>query len=412
MKHPFVLLTLFKFILAFILLAIQFYFYRGIRILLTTGKPHRRLLIVARIAFLLFSLPVFIAIFWIPFVTPLPALWVLLVFYPFYCWHLTWVLMFILTAAGELLGMLLRLVRRLGHITGGPGSRQTKFQQAHQPTRRAFLRQASITTAGVIFSGAAYGAFAHDQYELTKITIPLSRLPASFEGYTIALLSDIHSSIFMTKEMMTRYVGVTNELGANLIVVTGDFVNSLVEEVYPFAEAFSQLRAPDGVFGVLGNHDYYTRNVELIAGVVNQCGIRLLRNEHTLLRRGEERITLAGVDDVPNGYTARELFARSARGCDEERLKLLLCHRPYFFREAAEQRFDLTLAGHTHGGQIVMARFGGEVVAPARLASPYVAGLYTKEESRLYVSRGIGTVAVPIRINCPPEVTLITLVRG
>lgn len=403
------LLSLFKFIFGFVLLGIQFYFYRAVKAYLSEGRPRPRLLLLARILFALFSLPVLVASFWFPLVTRAPALVIFILFYPFYCWHFTWFLMFLLTAAGEVLRLILRGASFLRQMAGGP---PRKPVLPYQPSRRTFLRRTSVTTAGVIFSGAAYGALVHDNYELTRITIPLARLPHAFEGYTIALLSDIHSSIFMTRETMDRYVSAANELGANIIAVTGDFVNSMVQEVHPFAESFSRLTAQDGVYGVLGNHDFYTKDVEQVAEVVNQCGIRLIRNQYLTLRRGGESLILAGVDDAEIPPVARNYITRSLAGAPDEPARVLLCHRPYFLREAIDSQVDLMLSGHTHGGQIVLARFGNEVMAPARLASPFVAGLYKRSGTQLYVSRGIGTVGLPIRINCPPELTLITLTRA
>jgi predicted MPP superfamily phosphohydrolase len=266
--------------------------------------------------------------------------------------------------------------------------------------------------AGAAFAGSALGALGKDRYDITEISIPIAGLPDRLQGFTIALASDIHSSVFMTLPTMRNYVSLLNGMGADCIVVTGDFVNSMVEEVYPFAEAFSELRAPLGVYGVLGNHDYYTRNVDAVARAVNDAGIRLLVNERVSLQKENETLHLAGVDDTGSHERAAQWFDKASRGAGEGAPKILLCHRPYYFEEAARRKFDLTLSGHTHGGQIVFARIGNDIIAPARMASPYVAGLYSIGRSRMYVSRGIGTVGIPVRINCPPEITKITLVKG
>src|SRR5205823_5243254 len=125
-----------------------------------------------------------------------------------------------------------------------------------------------------------------------------------FIGFTIALLSDVHSSVFMTKETMLRYARAANSLGADMIAVVGDFVNSRVDEVYPFAEAFSELKARDGVYGVLGNHDYYSRDVETVARNVNECGIKLLINDRVTLERQHKKLYLLGADDVGSGARA------------------------------------------------------------------------------------------------------------
>src|SRR5262249_5781806 len=152
--------------------------------------------------------------------------------------------------------------------------------------------------AGAAFSGSAVGALGKDRFEVTNLEVPIPDLPPELSGFSIALASDIHSSVFMTRETMDRYVSALNEMKAECVAVTGDFVNSMVDEVYPFAEAFSRLRAPQGVYGVLGNHDYYTRDVDAVAREVVDCGIRLLLNERITIQRGNARLHLLGVDDT------------------------------------------------------------------------------------------------------------------
>jgi predicted MPP superfamily phosphohydrolase len=403
------LLFLFRVVICSILLSIQLFFYRFLSrhlARLASGTTYIRTL---RIVFVVFSSPLIFIFLGGGWISHLPATVIASVLYPVYCWHFSWFLLFILIAIEHGLRQCRDTVRRIWRktIPGEPDRQETRV--AFEPTRRKFIKQSFIAATGTIFTATAYGAIAHNNYELSRVTIPIRGLPEDFHGFTIALLSDIHSSIFMTKETMQDYVRMTNTLEPDLIAVTGDFVNSMVEEVYPFAEAFSSLYAPYGVFGVLGNHDYYTRNVEAVASVVNECGIRLFRNEHIQIRKNTTAIILGGIDDVGNNSTAARLTEVAMGGSPENTPKIFLSHRPYYFHQFSSRNIDLTLSGHTHGGQIVLARFGNDVVAPARLASPYVAGLYSLGSSKMYVSRGIGTVAVPIRINCPPEITLITL---
>jgi predicted MPP superfamily phosphohydrolase len=194
-----------------------------------------------------------------------------------------------------------------------------------------------------------------------------------------------------------------------MIAVPGDFVNANVREIAPFGEAFSALRAPSGVFGVLGNHDFYTGSPDIVAREVTSCGIRVLRNESIEIRKNGARISVLGVDDIGRYATAPMLMDKTIASAPPGVVRILLCHRPYFIQEAAERNIGLILSGHTHGGQIVFARIGNAVIAPARIASPYIWGKYRLNDTHMYVSRGVGTVALPIRINCPPEITLITL---
>ena len=182
-----------------------------------------------------------------------------------------------------------------------------------------------------------------------------------------------------------------------------------IEEVYPFAEAFEGLKAPYGVYGVLGNHDFYTRDVNTVVKEVNGCGIKLLRNENVTIQKNGSYFHLVGVDDIGTHDQADMAMTYALRGINDQVPKILMCHRPYFFDVAESKGIALTLSGHTHGGQIVFFKMGSTIIAPARIASPYVSGLYTINESNMYVNRGLGTVGIPVRLNCPPEITKITL---
>ncbi len=213
----------------------------------------------------------------------------------------------------------------------------------------------------------------------------------------------------MSREDMTEYTRLVNGLQADMIAVPGDFVNANVREITPFAEAFSALEAPSGVFGVLGNHDYYTGSPDIVAREVTSCGIKILRNENIEVKKNGARICILGVDDIGRYTTAAMVMDKAAASAPSGVVRILLCHRPYFIQEAAERNVRLVLSGHTHGGQIVLGRIGNAVIAPARIASPYIWGKYSINNTHMYVSRGVGTVALPIRINCPPEITRITL---
>ncbi len=404
-----ILFFLVKFILCAILISIQVFFFRFLRQHFTSVGTSQKFTAILQTIFVLFSVPLIFLLFDTGWIAHLPAGITGMILTPVYCWHFSWFLIFIFISFEYGVQRIVVMFRLIIRSVAARKNSQPQNQVTFQPTRRKFIRQSFLAATGTIFTTAAYGAIAHDHYDLSRLTIPISGLPDEFDGFTIAFLSDIHSSIFMTKDTMQKYVNATNALKPDMIAVTGDFVNSMVDEVYPFAEAFSSLSAPSGVFGVLGNHDYYTRNVEAVARVVNECGIRLFRNEHIRLKKKNATIVLGGIDDVGYAPAAARLTDRAMNGSPDRATKILLSHRPYFLPEFSSRNIDLTLAGHTHGGQIVLARFGNYVLAPAQIASPYVAGLYTLNQSKMYVSRGIGTIVVPIRVNCPPEITLITL---
>ena len=275
-------------------------------------------------------------------------------------------------------------------------------------SRRVFLKGSAVALSAYSFIGATKGVIDRDDYEIVERTVHIRNLPDEFKEFTIGLMSDIHSSVFMTKEEMDDYVSALNGLKTDVILVPGDFVNSQTEEVYPCAEALSALRAPYGVYGCLGNHDYFA-NVEEVAKRIDGCGVKLLRNDALKIQKGNSFLNLIGVDDIPMSGGVEPYLERALSSVRNPNPRILLCHKPYYLDSFATHNIDLTLAGHTHGGQVVFAKIGNTIISPASLFSKYVWGLYKSGESQMYVTRGIGTVGVPIRVNCPPELTKITL---
>ncbi len=289
--------------------------------------------------------------------------------------------------------------------------------------RRKFIRSAALAATGYIASSTTLSAMGSThEHQVEKVVMKIPGLPPAFRGTTVAMVTDIHSSVFMTREQMSRYVAEVMKLKADMIFVTGDFVNSKVQEVYPFAEAFSGLSAPMGVYGVTGNHDYYAGQIETVAREVEQTGMKLLRNENIVLQKGNDKLWLMGMDDadiydirsyLADGRSRKGTIENLTSGIPEGGTKLFLCHKPYPFEEYSALGVDAMFSGHTHGGQVVLAHLDNINLSFASLASKYVAGLYksrTNRRSQLYVSRGIGTVGIPVRLNCPPEITYFVLV--
>jgi len=275
-------------------------------------------------------------------------------------------------------------------------------------SRRAFLRTGAVGLSSLALVGSSYTISSNEDYDLVERTITIPRLPEAFRGFSIGLLSDIHSSVFMNKEDMDGYVKAMNALAPDVIFVTGDFVNSATREVYPFAESFSQLKAPHGVFGVLGNHDYFA-DVDVVSKEVDACGVKLLRNDARQISIGSSAINIVGVDDIGRGARASDYIGRALSSVTNTAPRILLCHKPYFMEEFSSNAFDLVLSGHTHGGQVVFAKINDTYITPASLWSKYVWGLYRHNDTQLYVNRGLGSVGIPFRMNCPPEVTKLTL---
>jgi predicted MPP superfamily phosphohydrolase len=286
-------------------------------------------------------------------------------------------------------------------------------------TRRAFVHTSVLGLSGIALASCTRGIMTRTDIEITYRTFEIPNLPAAFHGRTVSLLSDIHSSPFMSLDDLRRVVDQVNQLKSDIILIPGDFVTSHHSEIPPFIEAMAGLKAPLGVFGCTGNHDYYC-GVDLVSSAISEINFNLLRNENAKITIDGQSLHIIGVDDDDAESVKRYVEGKPAphieaaySGIPNDAASILLCHKPYHFEAFAKTNVGLMLSGHTHGGQIVLARIGRSVMSLTALASHFIEGTYTPEESQsstqLYVSRGIGVVGLPIRVNCPPEITQITL---
>jgi uncharacterized protein len=274
------------------------------------------------------------------------------------------------------------------------------------PGRRRFLQQSFVAVSATPFLAAGYGLlFGRLDVEVTRRRIRLSRLPKAFEGFRITQLSDFHISPFLTANEIRRCVTITNRLKPDLIVMTGDFVAWDPEAEGEVVQALSGLRAPYGVFGCLGNHETETQTEESITRLFAAQNVRILRQEHAPIQVRSETLNLIGVDDsLSRLQGVKQLMM-------PDTVNILLSHDPDNFDLAARLGIDLTLAGHTHGGQLSL-EFLHRGLCLSRFETPYVSGWYEKPGGRqLYVNRGIGTTGFPIRLGAPPEITVLELVR-
>ncbi len=274
--------------------------------------------------------------------------------------------------------------------------------------RRQFLRQGAAGLTVISVANPLGNIAADDEFEVVYKTIRLPKLPAPLRGLRVGMISDIHSGPYMDKPQMDRYVERLNALKPDIILLPGDFVQSRNEEVEPLCDSFSKLKARYGVYGSTGNHDYFD-DADYISKELEHAGIRMLRNTHTLIEVKGKELALVGLDDVRSGHPFDDLFRQAIDGLDAQLPNIVLCHKPYYLEEASEYGAGLMVSGHTHGGQFVLARVFGTVITPAALISGYVEGLYRLDATQLYVTRGIGTVGIPVRFNCPPEITVLTL---
>ncbi|HEV7891597.1 MAG TPA: metallophosphoesterase, partial [Pyrinomonadaceae bacterium] len=251
------------------------------------------------------------------------------------------------------------------------------------------------------------GVFEAWDYELTETVVRVRDLPERFEGFRIVQVSDVHHGRLVPIEEVRRVVELANSARADMVALTGDYTTSLKRYVEPCAEALAGLRAPEGVWAVLGNHDHNTDG-PLTRQALKRRGIEVLTNQNTELRRGADVLQLAGVDDWGWGKAD---FARAVQGLDKSKPTLMLSHEPMALDVPETRGVSLILSGHTHGGQVTLP-FVGAPAAYVWKHLKYLRGLYGSEETQLYVSRGTGMIGVPIRIGARPEVAVLRLQKA
>lgn len=240
--------------------------------------------------------------------------------------------------------------------------------------------------------------------EVTRKELGLSGLPAAFDGLTIAFLTDFHCSAQTPPSFLERIVRATNRLEPQLILLGGDYITRGAAYLEPIQQLLGQLQAPLGKFGVLGNHDFET-DIGAVRDMLAHAGITDLTNHNRFLTRQGERLYLAGVGDL---WRDTPDLAAALAGVGADAAVILLSHNPHFAERITDPRVRLVLAGHTHGGQVQPPR-AGAWYANSRLGRFFVIGEVRHPTFVLYVSRGLGTVVVPFRYNCPPEITYLTL---
>ena len=309
------------------------------------------------------------------------------------------------------------------------------------PSRRYFFRSATALAGAAPFLSVMYG-FAAERldYHVRRVEIPTTNLPPALDGMKIVQLSDIHLSGYMSRTDVRRAVDMANELGADLAVVTGDFITGVSDPLADCVDEIRQLRAPLGIFGCNGNHEIYARAEDAAERLFAQAGMKLLRHENVQLAFRGAHFNLLGVDyqreRTPGGHRL-QMLPDLAAFVRRDMPNILLSHNPNTFNRAAELGIELSLAGHTHGGQIQVEILDHRL-SPARFITDYIAGAYFRLLSMpatdnralkdanhsatfshaqpplsvLYVNRGLGTVGAPVRLGVPPEITLITLRRA
>jgi uncharacterized protein len=284
-------------------------------------------------------------------------------------------------------------------------------------SRRQFLQQTAVLVSATPFVAAGYGLlYERQDVEVVRQSVRLPHLPKTFDGFRIAQLSDIHMGPFTTADYIRRCVATTNGLKPDLIVLTGDYIAWDPGVESEVVRALAGLRAPQGVFGCLGNHEEESNSEDYVTSLFAKQGIHILRQQHTLIQLASETVNLIGIDD-PRGETEAEwvqdVYRRLHKGLvTPETVNILLAHEPSvsMFDRAAELGIDLMLAGHTHGGQLALEAVH-RGFNTSSLIYRYTSGWYENRGTKLYVNRGIGTTGFPIRLGARPEITVLELSR-
>src|SRR5476649_1128213 len=265
-------------------------------------------------------------------------------------------------------------------------------------TRRAVLKTLLATGVGAASGTGAYG-FLYGRHELsiTQAVVTVAGLPPALAGLRLGLLTDVHRSYFVSHDDVAHAVTALMSQQPDLIVLGGDYVTYGDRDyVARAADALAPLSAPQGVYGILGNHD----DDHDMPAALGRNGVQMLKDARTRLTIRNETVDLVGI----RFWTKRQMdIAALVRGAAP--MTILLAHDPRRLTEAAALGVPLVLSGHTHGGQVVLPLLG----AVAAQKFPVIAGIGRRERTTLFVSRGVGTIYVPVRINCPPEVALLTL---
>ncbi len=277
--------------------------------------------------------------------------------------------------------------------------------QSFDPRRRAMLQTAIGALAAAPAVALGVGIIVRKDLVVNEVNLKFPGLPKDLQGLRLVQISDIHMSSFFTRQDLARAVDAANGLRADLMLVTGDLITDRYDPLDDCILELKRLRAISGLWGCLGNHEMHARVEAYATQKAKLVGLQFLRQEREMLRFGNANLNLVGVDhqkrDQPYLTKAAGLVA-------PDEFNILLSHNPDVFPVAEKQGYQLTISGHTHGGQINL-EFLGNNFNVADLVTPFTKGTYHINSASLYVNSGLGTIGVPVRLGAPPEVTLITL---
>lgn len=292
------------------------------------------------------------------------------------------------------------------------------------PSRRKFVSTIALGLAAIPFGSLLIGMFKGKyNYKVLTYALEFDDLPEAFDGYKITQISDVHSGSFDNEEKVAYGVDLINNQESDVILFTGDLVNNMTSEMTPWKSLFSTLKAKDGVYSVLGNHDYgeymqweskaaKEKNLEDLKRLQKDMGWDLLLNEHRTLERNGAQIKLIGVENWGQGFKQAGDLAKASEGVVKTDFKVLMSHDPSHWKEqvkGSDLNYHLTLSGHTHGMQYGIEIPGWFKWSPVKYRYEHWAGIYEELGRYINVNRGFGFIGYPGRVGIWPEVTVIEL---
>jgi hypothetical protein len=301
-------------------------------------------------------------------------------------------------------------------------------EKGYFPSRRKFISSIALGIAAIPFASLLYGMFKGKyNFRVLSYTLEFDDLPDAFDGYQLTQISDIHSGSFDNKEKIAYAVNLVNEQKSDVILFTGDMVNNTASEMEPWKDTFAKLTAKDGVFSVLGNHDYgdYVQweskeakaaNLQRLKDIQKEMGFNLLLNETAFLEKEGQRLALIGVENWgAGGFKKAGDLDKAISAIEKNDFKILMSHDPSHWEQQVIQHdhhFHLTLSGHTHGMQFGIEIPGWIKWSPVKWRYKYWAGVYKEMGQYINVNRGFGYLGYPGRVGIWPEITVITLKKA
>jgi len=338
--------------------------------------------------------------------------------------------MLLLVLIPKLLLSLVLLFEDIYRLFAGTSNYFSNYNKdaAFFPERRKFVSQIALGLAAIPFASLIYGmTFGKYNYKVIKQQVFFPDLPDAFDGFTITQISDIHSGSFDNPDKINYAIDLVNEQNSDMILFTGDIVNTHAKEMHPWIESFNRIKKHKyGKFSVLGNHDYgeyvtwpsqkaKDENFEAIKNLYGQIDFKLLLNEHTFIEKGNDKMALVGVENWGNNFKKAGDINKASANLTKDDFKILMSHDPSHWEYEVknhEKNFHLTLSGHTHGMQFGIEIPGYFKWSLAQYVYKQWAGLYENKGRYIYVNRGFGFHAYPGRVGIMPEITVIELKKG